>query len=129
MVVSQECSVTAGAVELNVEGRQQLRHTIRCDDEVEFTLKDHSGNVLLPLPSGPLHVRVWPIYPAEVPALSSVTNPLGMVFGTTAKLEWLIELLDANGTTLRTVKSCVYKNDAGPAEFFDAIRIFIVRGT
>ena len=126
MAVTQTCSVPAAAVELNAGARQQLRHTITCDPDVLFTLKDHQGRILLPVPNLLPHVRAWPRYPDEVPTADDVTHPLGMVFGASGKLDWLIELLDKDGTVIRTVKRCVYTDDANPVEFFDAIRIVIV---
>jgi len=125
MAVSQTCSVPGEAVTLDVGARQQLRYNIKCDPGVVFQLRDHAETVLLPAANGPAPMRLWPVYPGEVPALDEVSHSLGMIFGASNQLEWLVELLDRDGALIRTIKHCKYRNPAGHEVFFDALSIFI----
>lgn len=126
MPVQQTCPIPGGAVTLNVGAKQQLQYTVSGDADVIFQLRNQANAVLIPDPANPTaSSRRWPVYPAEVPSLDEVAHSLGMVFGANERFEWRVDLLDATGATIKTIKHCQYKNPTGHEAFFDGISIFV----
>ncbi len=128
MPVTESCQPNRVIIGLNLSRSHRIRHTVNASDGVLIDLRAKTGESLLPEePGPPPWVREWPLDDAEVPDAGEITHGLGMQFGEHGEASWKIELVDADGAVLEIVKNCSYRNEDGPDDYFDAIRIELVR--
>ena len=120
MPVTRSCSTDTLGLTLSISAGQRLRYTFGGNSAVLWRLVDGAGAVLAASPAP--EVREWPVA-GDPHNGTHVIHSVGMAFGAADTLTWRVDVLDAAGTVLQTIKDCKYLGGATPSQFFDALSI------
>jgi hypothetical protein len=106
MAVTQQCVVSLAIVHVNLPAGHRLRHSVRADDHVVWSLEDVGAGVVLMQSPPKEQTCKWTSNPNPfVPTdhVLSMTLP-----GGNEKASWRVDVIDSNGTPVQVARDCKF---------------------
>ena len=128
MTVTRTCNPGDLAVTVRLGRQESLKYEVSVSAaDIQFVIVDELGTRLLENPPCGVSCEYeWPAGPGDVPqAGDEVTYTLSMQFLGSGECHYVVTLQDRDKRPLKVVKDCLFSNDNGPDDFFEALRIFL----